>query len=200
MRLIRIILAGALLFAGFHGNVFAETYKVDIDHSTIGFKIRHLFSKVSGNFKQFEGVIEYTPEKPETWKVEGSVKAASINTNVEARDNHLRGADFFDVDKFPLLTFKSTGVTDVTGSTAKLNGVLNLHGVEKPVTMDLEFHGEGKDPWGNIRAGFTAKTTINRKDFGLNWNEVVESGGVLVGEEVELILEIEAIKQVPKAA
>ncbi len=199
MRSFRFLAAAILLSAGISGAALADTYKVDIDHSTVGFKIRHLFSNVTGNFKDFEGTIEYTPEKPETWKTDAVIKAASINTNVNARDNHLKGPDFFDVEKFPEITFKTTEVTDVIGQTAKLKGLLSIHGVEKPVVLDLEIHGVGKDPWGNIRAGFTATTKINRKDFGLNWNEVVESGGVLVGEEVEIILEIEGIKQQPAA-
>jgi len=175
--------------------LFAAIYQIDTSHTTVGFKIRHLFSNVMGRFDQFEGMIDYEPGKPETWKVDATIQAASINTNVAARDKHLKSPDFFDVEKFPALTFKSTGVTDATPSGAKLNGLLTIHGVEKPVTLDLQIHGAGKDPWGNTRAGFTATTQVNRKDFGLIWNETVETGQLLVGEDVEITLEVEAVLQ-----
>jgi polyisoprenoid-binding protein YceI len=114
---------------------------------------------------------------------------------VEPRDKHLRSEDFFAVEQYPAITFRSTKVTEVTPTSAKLHGLLAIRGVEKPVVLDLAIHGEGKDPWGNIRSGFTATTTINRKEFGVNWNEVVETGQLLVGEEVEVILEVEGIAQ-----
>ncbi len=186
-----IVLALVLI----HSSAQAATYKVDLDHSTISFKIRHLFSNVMGVFRQFEGTFDYDPGKPETWKVNATVQAASIDTNVKERDNHLRTKDFFDVAAFPTLTFVSTGVTDVAGESAKLNGNLTIHGVEKPVVFDLIINGVGKDPWGNVRASFTAVTKINRKDFGLIWNKVVESGQLLVGEEVTITLEAEGLLQ-----
>ena len=173
----------------------AATYTIDRDHSTVGFKIRHLFSNVQGQFNEFSGMIEYEPDKPETWKVEASIQAASIDTNVEKRDAHLRSKDFFDVETHPALTFRSTGVRDATSTTATLDGLLSLHGVERPVTLDVQIHGVGKDPWGNVRAGFTGTTTVNRKDFGLAWNQTLETGQLLVGEEVEIILEVEGIAQ-----
>ena len=172
---------------------WAAVYKVDLDHTTVSFKIRHLFSKVQGTFNKFEGTVEYEPGKPETWKTSGTIDANSINTNVEQRDKHLKSADFFDAEKYPTIAFKSGKVTESTETSAKLEGFLTIHGVEKPVMLDLEIHGVGKDPWGNTRAGFTATTKINRKDFGLNWNETLETGGVLVGDEVEITLEIEGI-------
>ena len=171
----------------------AATYAIDADHSSVTFKIRHLFSKTNGQFKQFEGTLDYEPGKPETWKAEAVIQAASIDTNVEPRDKHLRSADFFDVETYPTLAFKSTKVTDVTAEGAKLHGDLTMHGVTRPVVMDLAIHGVGKDPWGNTRAGFTATIKIDRKDFGLTWNKVVETGGVLVGDEVEITLEIEGL-------
>ncbi|MBI3314020.1 MAG: polyisoprenoid-binding protein [Candidatus Omnitrophica bacterium] len=174
--------------------VWAATYEVDPDHTTVTFKIRHLFSNVRGNFNQFEGKIDYDPEKPETWKTTATIQAASIDTNVEPRDKHLRGPDFFDVEKFPTLTFESTQVTNFLDGKAKLHGNLTIHGVTKEVIFELDIHGVGKDPWGNVRAGFTATTTINRKDFGLNWNKAVETGQLLVGEEVEIILEVEGME------
>ena len=171
----------------------ATEYTVDKDHSTVSFKVRHLFSQVQGTFDQFEGAFTYVPDKPEGWKAAATVQTASINTHVEKRDQHLRSPDFFDVEKYPTMTFTSTGATDVAGTSAKLHGDLTLHGVTKPVVFDLQIHGEGKDPWGNQRSGFTATTTINRKDFGLTWNQALESGQLLVGEEVVITLEIEGL-------
>lgn len=174
-------------------HAFAASYTIDADHTAVSFKIRHLFSNVQGTFKQFEGSFEYEPGKPEQSSAQTVIKAASIDTNVEARDKHLRGADFFDVEKFPEISFKSTKFTEESPESGRLEGVLTLHGVEKPVILDVQIHGAGNDPWGNTRAGFTATTKINRKDFGLNWNKTVEAGQLLVGEEVLITLEVEGI-------
>lgn len=172
-------------------------YKIDPAHSTVAFKVRHLVSQVSGRFNEFEGSFSYEPDRPETWKAEATINVASIDTNVADRDNHLRSADFFDVATYPIMTFQSTGVeqSDVEGDKAKLHGLLTIHGVERPVVLDLTIHGVAQDPWGNVRAGFTATTRINRRDFGLEWNKVLETGQLLVGEEVDVILEIEGIQQ-----
>jgi polyisoprenoid-binding protein YceI len=175
------------------GAARATQYKIDNEHTTVGFKIRHLFSQVMGGFDTYEGSFVYTPGKPEEWTVSATIQAASINTKVAMRDNHLRSKDFFHVEQYPTITFRSTKVTDVTGSSAKVHGVLAIHGVEKPVVLNVEIHGEGKDPWGNLRSGFSARVRINRKDFGLTWNQTVETGQLLVGEEVEIILEVEGI-------
>lgn len=174
---------------------WAKTYAIDQDHTSVTFKIKHLFSKVAGVFKEFEGTIEYDPAQPEQWSTSATIQAASIDTRVEKRDTHLRSKDFFHVEQYPTITFQSTQVTDVANGQGKLHGLLSIHGVEKPVVMDLTIHGAGQDPWGNERAGFTATVTINRKDFGLTWNEVLETGQLLVGEEVEITLEVEGIAQ-----
>ncbi len=171
----------------------ATTYAIDQAHTTVSFRIRHLFSYVQGTFNEFEGTFEYVPGQPGQWKAQAVIQAASIDTRVEKRDAHLRSKDFFDVERSPTITFTSTGVTDATETTAKLQGLLAIHGVEQPVTLDLAIHGEGKDPWGNVRSGFTATTTIDRKAFGLTWNEALETGQLLVGEEVEITLEVEGI-------
>ena len=195
MRSVRhfgVFLAGLLLLSFSHA-AQAAVYKVDPDHTSVSFKIRHLLSNVTGHFKTFEGTIEYEPGKPDTWKTFGSIDAASIDTNVVERDKHLRSADFFDVEKFPKIEFKSTSIENATEASAKLKGLLTIHGVEKPVTLDVEIHGVGKDPWGNVRAGFTATTKINRKDFGLSWNQALETGQLLVGEEVVITIEAEGI-------
>ena len=171
----------------------ATTYAIDQAHTTVSFRIRHLFSYVQSTFNEFEGTFEYVPGQPGQWKAQAVIQAASIDTRVEKRDAHLRSKDFFDVERYPTITFTSTGVTDATETTAKLQGLLTIHGVEQPVTLDLAIHGEGKDPWGNVRSGFTATTTLDRKAFGLTWNEALETGQLLVGEEVEITLEVEGI-------
>lgn len=185
-----VVLAGMVLAAP---PVWATTYTIDRDHTTVSFKIRHLFSKVEGTFNEFEGTFEYVPGQPEQWKAEAIIQAASIDTRVEQRDTHLRSKDFFDVAQYPAIIFTSTGVSEVTEEGAKLEGLLMIHGVEQPVMLDLTVHGEGRDPWGNLRSGFTATTTINRQDFGLTWNEVLETGQLFVGEEVEITLEVEGL-------
>ena len=173
--------------------LWAATYKVDKDHSSVSFKIKHLFSNVQGQFKDFEGSIDYDPDKPETWSAQGTVQTASIDTGSEKRDQHLKSADFFDAEKYPVITFKTTKVSDATKDSAKVEGVFAMHGVEKPMVLDAQIHGVGNDPWGNTRAGFTATTTINRKDFGIEWNQTLDNGGVLLGDEVMVTLEIEGI-------
>lgn len=171
----------------------AATYKVDADHSTVSFKIRHILSNTQGSFRQFEGTFDFEPDKPETWKAQGVIQVASIDTNVPERDKHLRSADFFDAEKIPTITFKTLSVHKVSETQAKADGLLSMHGVERPVHLDVELHGVAKDPWGNTRASFTATTTINRKDFDLTWNKTLETGQLLVGEEVKITLEIEGI-------
>jgi polyisoprenoid-binding protein YceI len=173
--------------------VHAAIYAVDADHSSVSFKIRHLVSKTQGRFNRFEGSIEYEPGRPEAWAASGTIQAASIDTNVEERDKHLRSADFLDVEKFPTLQFQSTGAKDATETGAKLEGVLTMHGVAKPLVLDVTFGGIADDPWGNTRAAFTATAKLNRKDFGIQWNQTLEAGGLLLGEEVEVTLEIEGI-------
>ncbi len=191
-RFLLVVLTGFLLTASL-SSAQAATYQVDPDHTAVSFKIRHLFSNVQGNFKTFEGTIEYDPDKPEAWKTSGAIDTASIDTNVPERDKHLRSADFFEVEKYPKIEFKTTGVQEATATSCKLTGLLKMHGVEKLVTLDVQIHGVGKDPWGNVRAGFTATTKINRKDFGLSWNEALETGQLLVGEEVTITIEVEGI-------
>lgn len=178
----------------------AETYALDKDHTTVGFKVRHLLSWVNGSFKTFDGTFEYDPAKPETWKVNATIEAASIDTGVAPRDKHLRTKDFFDVEQFPAITFESTGVREFTGTTVKVDGNLTIHGVTRPVTLDVEVLGEVKDPWGNELSAFSATTKINRTDFGLTWNKAVETGQLLVGEEVVISLEVSGLKKKPEAA
>jgi polyisoprenoid-binding protein YceI len=183
----------ALVF-GVVATAEAASWKIDESHTTVGFSVSHLFTSVQGRFDRFDGAIEFDPEKPEAAVVRATVEAASINTNNEKRDKHLRSGDFFDVETYPTLSFESTsGVMGMTGNRGQLPGNLTIHGVTKPVVFDVVYRGQGKDPWGNVRAGFAASLNINRKDYGLNWNKVLETGGVLVGEEVEIRIDVEGI-------
>lgn len=190
-RLAALVSVAALLAQA--PQVWATTYALDPAHTTVAFKIRHLFSKVEGTFNEFEGAFDYVPGQPDQWKARAMIQTASIDTRVAKRDDHLRSPDFFDAAQYPTITFESTQVTDATPTTAKLHGLLTLHGVQRPVVLDVVIYGEGKDPWGSVRSGFTATTTIHRKDFGLAWNQTLETGELLVGEQVEITLEVEGL-------
>ena len=173
-----------------------QTYNVDPSHSEVGFVARHLgFTKVRGRFERFEGTVRMTPGALDTLEAEAVIEAGSVTTNEEKRDAHLRTGDFFLVEEFPQITFKSTGVRDISGTDFVLEGDLSIRGVTKRVALKAEYLGEGKDPWGGTRVGFTAQTKINRKDYGVNWNAVLETGGFLVSDEVELRLEVQAVLQ-----
>jgi len=176
---------------------FATTWTIDPDHSNVGFKVRHLMvSNVKGNFDKHTGAVEINDKDITKSKVEVSIDTNSINTNVQKRDEHLRSAEFFDVAKFPTMTFVSKKVAKAGKDKLKVTGDLTLHGVTKEVVLDVEGPTkESKDPWGNIRKGATATTKINRKDFGLVWNAALETGGVAVGEEITITLAIEMIKK-----
>jgi polyisoprenoid-binding protein YceI len=170
-----------------------QTWKIDASHSGVHFSVRHMVvSKVRGRFSKFEGDISFNEAKPEDSKVNVTIDASSIDTNVQQRDDHLRSPDFFDVAKFPTLTFSSTKI-EKAGHGYQVHGDLTLHGVTRSVALDAEFLGTGKDPWGNVKAGFSAKGSLDRKDYGLNWNQLLEAGGVLVGDKIELELEVEAV-------
>jgi polyisoprenoid-binding protein YceI len=175
----------------------AATWTIDPEHSNIGFKVRHLMvSNVKGNFEKHSGTVDIDDKNITKSKVEVSIDTNSISTGVQKRDEHLRSADFFDVAKFPAMTFVSKKVAKAGKDKLKVTGDLTLHGVTKEVVLDVEGPSkESKDPWGNIRKGATATAKINRKDFGLNWNKALETGGVLVGEEIAINLEIEMIKK-----
>ncbi|AJE03137.1 YceI family protein [Geobacter pickeringii] len=174
----------------------AASWNIDPDHSNVGFKVRHLMvSNVRGNFEKHSGTVEIDEKDITKSKVEVTIDTSSINTNVQKRDEHLRSADFFDVAKYPTMTFVSKKVARAGKDRLKVTGDLTLHGVTRQVVLDVEGPSkESKDPWGNIRRGATANTRINRKDFGLVWNKALESGGVVVGDEVTITLEIEMVK------
>jgi polyisoprenoid-binding protein YceI len=175
----------------------ATTWNIDPDHSNIGFKVRHLMvSNVKGSFEKPAGTVEINDKDVTKSKVEVTIDTNSLNTNVAKRDEHLRSADFFDTAKYPTMTFISKKVAKAGKDKLKVTGDLTLHGVTKQVVLDVEgLSGESKDPWGNFRRGATASTKINRKDFGLTWNKALETGGVAVGEEVAITLEIEMIRK-----
>ena len=175
----------------------AATLEIDIEHSTVGFSVRHLFTRVQGRFGEFEGTLEFDPNNLKASKVSVTIRTASVDTDVEARDKDLRSSRFFDVESFPTLEFTSTSIDGVSGDRFKIRGHLTMHGVRKQVVLDAEFLGMGKDPWGNERYGFHASTTVSRKDYGMQWNEVLETGGLLVGDEVEIRLDIEAMPAAP---
>ena len=189
----RSMIALTFSMAVFAGRAGAETYQIDPVHSDVRFSVSHMVGKVSGRFGKFEGTVEYAKGDPKTWKVDALIETASIDTNNEDRDKHLRAADFLETDKYPTISFKSTKVAGLKGEKAKLHGDLTLHGVSKPVVLDLELGGVVKDPWGKQRAGATATTKINRKDYGIVWNKVLDGGGLVVGEEISITLEIEGI-------
>lgn len=175
----------------------ASTWAIDPDHSNVGFKVKHLMvSNVKGSFEKHSGTLDLNDKDITKSKVEVTIDTNSINTNVKKRDDHLRSADFFDVAKYPTMTFVSKKVVKSGKDKLKVTGDLTLHGITKEVILDVEGPTkESKDPWGAIRKGTTASTTINRKDFGLVWNAALETGGVAVGEEVTITLEIEMIKK-----
>ncbi|PLY10893.1 MAG: hypothetical protein C0626_04475 [Arcobacter sp.] len=180
LGLISILAAGAL---------FAGTYNVDKDHSNVGFKVKHLMiSSVTGKFDKFTGSFEYDEKTNTLENLTGNVVVASINTENEKRDKHLRSEDFFDAANFPHLTFTLDKIED-----DKAYGKLTMRGVTKEVALDFENNGSIVDPWGNRRVGLALSGKINRKDYGLNWNKTLEAGGVVVGETVKINVELEGI-------
>jgi len=170
-------------------------WNIDGSHSTAEFSVRHLMiTNVKGRFGTLSGTVDYDPEKPEASQIDVTIDATSIDTRDEKRDAHLRSPDFFDVEKFPSLTFKSTSVKKTDDGFAA-TGDLTIHGVTKPVTLEVEGPSDqSKDPWGNTRIGASATAKINRKDFGLNWNAALEAGGVLVGEQVKISIEVSLVQ------
>lgn len=172
-----------------------NVWNIDTAHSGIHFKVRHLvFAKVRGRFATWSGAIRLDDDDLTRSSVEVEIDAASIDTGVADRDKHLRSADFLDVEQFPKLTFRSKRVEKVDDERYRVHGELAIHGVTREVALDTEYAGKAKDPWGNERAAFAATVSIDRGDFGLEWNQVLEAGGVLVGERIEISLEIQAIK------
>ena len=176
------------------------SYTIDATHSRVGFVTRHaMVTKVRGSFNEFAGTGYFDAENPAASRIELTVQAASIDTRNVDRDAHLRSNDFFDMENHPEIRFVSTAVEHVDTDNYRVTGDLTIKGVTKPVSVDFEYTGTAVDPYGNQRVGFEGKTTINRKDWGINWNAALEAGGVLVGEKVVLELEVSAIRT-PNAA
>lgn len=192
----------AVLVLAAPGHAPAETarYDVDPDHTTIEFSVAHMVvSKTTGRFMDYAGFIEMDPEAGTVKTIEATIKTASVNTNHQKRDTHLRSADFFNVEKHPAMTYrmKSYKKSGADGEYTAV-GDLTLLGVTKEITLVGRLNGVAKDPWGNVRAGFTGQGKLNRKDFGMNWSKTLDNGGLVVGDEVQIKLEVEAIKAKPK--
>lgn len=171
------------------------TYAIDPTHSSVHFSIRHLMvSNVRGEFTRVAGTIQFDPQNPVNSTVQASIDATSINTRDDQRDGHLKSAEFLEVEKFPTITFQSKQI-DVDGDGGKVKGDLTIHGVTREITLNVEGPGqEIKDPWGKQRIGASATAKLSRKDFGLTWNTPLETGGVMVGDEVKITLELEAVR------
>ena len=190
-------LLGAMVF--FPLVVYAEParWNVDPEHSTIEFRVAHMVvSKTSGRFTDYAGFIDLDAEAGSVTSVEATIKAGSVNTNHEKRDAHLRNADFLDVEHYPTMAFKMKSYKK-TADNFTMVGDFTLRGVTKEVTLMGHYNGAAKDPWGNTRAGFSAEGKLNRKDFGMVWNKSLDSGGLVVGDEVQIRLDIECIKAKP---
>jgi polyisoprenoid-binding protein YceI len=172
----------------------ADTYQFDKSHTTVGFQVRHIFTMLGGKFQDFSGTIKVDKAKPESSSVEFTIQVASISTNDPKRDEHLKSPDFFDAATHPTITFRSTAVKPAGSNVYQVTGDFTMRGVTKSITIPVTFLGEGKDPWGNEKMGFETSTTLDRKDYGINWNKTLDQGGVLVGDEVKVQVSIEANK------
>lgn len=172
-------------------------WALDPTHSELSFKVKHLMiSNVKGEFKKFDASIEGVGNAFHSARVQATIDASSIFTNEENRDKHLRSADFFDVEQHPSLEFTGTAMEHFTGNEYKLSGDLTIKGITKPVTLDVEFGGQNTDPWGNEKLAFSLSGKIDRKDWGLTWNAALETGGVLVSDEVRISAELQFVKHV----
>ena len=197
-RITRIIAAGFIaLTLMIPGLVQADSWDIDPAHTLVGFKIRHMMvTNVRGSFHDVKGALQFDAAIPDKSSLDVVIQAASIDTGIEKRDNHLRSQDFFEVEKFPALTFKSTKFEKVADGVFKVTGDLNIHGITKEVVLDVEgLNLQVVDPWGGTRMGAFATTIVNRKDYGLTWNQALEAGGWLVGDDVTVNLEVEVVRK-----
>ena len=170
-------------------------WTIDAAHSEVGFAVKHLMiSTVRGRFGTVSGTVEFPEGRYEDARADVTIEAASIDTREERRDTHLRSADFFDVEQFPTLSFKSRRVQAAKSDAFQLVGDLTIKGITREVVLDVEVEGFQKDPWGNQKAGFSATAKVNRKDFGLTWNQALETGGLLVGDEIKISLDVQLLK------
>jgi polyisoprenoid-binding protein YceI len=174
-----------------------ERWQIDSSHSGIQFTVRHLvIAKVRGQFSRWTGSLATPGRDFSRASLDVVIDASSIDTGVADRDAHLRSADFFDVERYPEITFRSTAVTQSATDRLHVTGALTIKGVTRDVVLDVDVLGQAKDPWGNERAAFSATAAIDRREFGLTWNQVLETGGVMVGERIDIAIEIEAVRQV----
>jgi polyisoprenoid-binding protein YceI len=171
----------------------AGKYELDINHTVVGFEARHIMTKVRGRFTEFEGTIDLA-ERPEDSSVQVEAKTASVESSVMKRDDHLRSADFFESEKWPVLTFRSTAVRHTGGTSFELDGDLTVRDVTKPITFKGEYLGTGVDPFGNTIFSAEARATVQREDWGLTWNMAIETGGWLVSKSIDLVIDVEAHK------
>lgn len=193
-----MIISVVLMIASGRSRAEMARYDVDLDHSTIEFRVAHMvISKTTGRFVDYTGYIEMDPDALKVKALEAVIKTASLTTNHEKRDAHLRGPDFFNTEKYPTMTYKMKSYHK-EGEDYVAVGDLTLLGITKEIALKGSFNGVTKDPWGNMRAGFTAEGKLNRKEFGMNWNKVLDNGGVVVGDDVFIKLEMECIKAKPK--
>jgi len=170
-------------------------WNIDAAHSGINFSIRHMvISKVRGRFTAFSGTVELDEGDLSRAQIEAQIEASSIDTGTAQRDGHLKSADFFDVEKFPQLRFRSTRIETEGKDRYRVTGELTIRGVTREIVLEAEASGKGVDPWGNERLGFAARTSLDRKDFGLTWNQALETGGLLVGDRVDIELDVQAVK------
>ena len=173
-----------------------STWTVDPAHSIVEFAVKHLvITTVKGRFRDFEGTIQIDESRPENSVVSASIDVASVDTNTPDRDAHLRSDDFFNAERYPKITFRSTSLERLDGTHYKVRGDLTIRDVTKQVVLDAEFEGEVNDPWGHRRAAFTATTQISRHEFGVKWNELIETGGAVVSDDVRITLHVEAVRQ-----
>ncbi len=191
------VLALSLSFSS-AANAAPVTWTIDPNHSTVGFTIRHFFSKVPGNFTKFSGTVVYDADKPAASSATVEIDAASINTNNEKRDGHLKSEDFFFAEKYPTLKFVSTKVTPTGEGKLSLEGNLTMRGVTKPVTLAVTYLGSGPSFGGEMRAGFEATTKVNRKDFNILWNKTLDQGGTMLGDDVDITIGIEGVVRPPE--
>ncbi len=196
-RTVTTLAAAAGLAAGFAAAPAhaAQTYEIDPVHSEVTFQIRHLVSTVRGKFDTFQGTIVMDPGDPAASKVDFSIDASSIDTGVDKRDAHLRSEDFFYVEKYPRITFTSQKVEPTGQNAYDVTGTLTMRGVAKQVTLPVRFLGTAGDPWGNTRAGFSTSTTLDRQEFGIQWNQSLDQGGVLLGDDVGIAIDLEAVQK-----
>ncbi len=194
------ILAALALVTALPALAAEQTYSIDSGHSTIGFRIRHLVSKVSGTFNKFSGEIKMDPANMTKGSVNLEIETASIDTRSERRNGHLRSPDFFAADSFPTITFKSTKVTQKGEDHLVVDGLLTMRGVTKPITLDVAFGGVLEDSKMGTRAGFDVTGKLDRKEFGIVWNGTLDKGGTVLGDDVELMIGIEAVEETPEPA